>query len=503
MNSGYVMTLQALFPDSQLPPHQAALQVTGLSNDSRRIQGGDLFMACPGVDHDGVQFISAAVAQGAVAVVCEDSAGIDGLIDGLGVPLIELKNLSDCQAELASRFYRQPSQSQQIIGITGTNGKTSCSHFIAQALSLLGRRCAVIGTTGNGFIGALEAATHTTPDAVRLQQLLAQLRDQGAEAVALEVSSHALEQQRVAQVVFAQAVFTNLSRDHLDYHGSMQAYAAAKARLFLETGVKQAVINTDDEYGRTLCQRLSASESHRIDLIAIGEQPQPGVKQLRIRSSNLHRQGIHAEIDSPWGRLVINSPLLGAFNLYNLLSALGVLLHSGFEPQPALAVLNQLQGVEGRMQAFAVEGKPLLVVDYAHTPDALEKALVSLQQHSSGKLWCVFGCGGDRDRGKRPLMARVAEQHADRLVVTSDNPRFEDPETIIDALMSGLQAPAKAVRQVDRRKAIEATINQAAPGDVVLVAGKGHENYQEIKGVRSPFSDIELVRKSLGVIDAD
>ncbi len=489
MTPGYSMTLQALFPGSNMPPGSASQQVTGISNDSRRIQGGDLFLACRGEHYDASQFIDAAVAQGAVAVACDD---LMDLADP-GVPVIAVANLARCQADLAARFYRQPSQALQMIGITGTNGKTSCSHFIAQALTQLGRKTALIGTTGNGFIGALQTATHTTPDAVRLQQLLAQLRDQGAVAVAMEVSSHALQQQRVAGVAFDQAVFTNLSRDHLDYHGSMEAYAEAKARLFLDTGVKQAVINSDDPFGRLLWQRLSAD----VDTILIGEQPQPAAKQLRILRSRLHPGGIEAVIASPWGELQINSSLLGHFNLYNLLSALAVLLHSGVEALAAVEVLNQLPGVEGRMQAFTAANKPLVVVDYAHTPDALDKALASLREHADGQLWCLFGCGGDRDCGKRPQMAAVAERRADRLLISSDNPRSEEPQTIIDALVAGLARPERVLCQVDRRLAIEQIIQQAAAGDVVLIAGKGHENYQEIKGVRYPFSDIEIVQGCL------
>ncbi|MFT6916086.1 MAG: UDP-N-acetylmuramoyl-L-alanyl-D-glutamate--2,6-diaminopimelate ligase [Motiliproteus sp.] len=513
MTPDYTMTLQALFPNSNLPPGSALQQVTGISNDSRRIQGGDLFLACPGGsqgpnNQDGGRYIEAAIASGAVAIACEEGSGTGFGSDpcsskesgarALTVPVIEVKDIARRQAELASRFYRQPSQALQMIGITGTNGKTSCSHFIAQALTGLGRKTALIGTTGNGFAGALETTTHTTPNAVRLQQLLARFRDQGAEAVAMEASSHALDQQRVAEIAFDLAVFTNLSRDHLDYHGSMETYAEVKARLFLDTGITQAVINTDDAFGRQLLQRLPAS----VDAIAIGEQLQPGTRQLQILRSRLHSGGIEATIASPWGELQISTALLGYFNLYNLLSALGVLLLGGVESGAAVAVLNQLEGVEGRMQAFKKDNKPLLVVDYAHTPDALDKALASLREHCDGQLWCLFGCGGDRDRGKRPLMAQVAELRADRLVISSDNPRSEEPEAIIDELMAGLKWPARALRQADRRLAIETVIAQAAPGDVVLIAGKGHEAYQEIKGVRYPCSDIEIVRGCLGAVDA-
>ena len=491
--------LQGLLPECQLPPGVAELQITGIENDSRRIQGGDLFLACKGLSVDGNRFAAAAVTAGAAAVVTEQAAELSNL----DVPVIELSQLSERQGELAARFYQHPSRALRAIGITGTNGKTSISHFVARALSQLGSKTAVIGTTGNGFVGALESASHTTPDAVSLQRLLAQLQQQGAEAVAMEVSSHALEQGRVAGVAFDQAVFTNLSRDHLDYHGTMEAYGAAKAKLFEQYGISQAVINTDDPFGRQLWQRLGA-EYPDVQRLAIGEQPIDPTEggQLRILTHRLTGQGIQADIASPWGELRVDSPLLGRFNLYNLLGALGALIGAGIEPQAALAALNQLDGVDGRMQAFKISGQPLVVVDYAHTPDALDKALASLRNHCSGRLWCLFGCGGDRDRGKRASMAQAAEQWADRLVVTSDNPRSEDPQQIIDDVLAGIDDKAAAVVEPDRRVAIERAVAEAAPGDVVLVAGKGHEDYQEINGVREPFSDIDWVKKTLGINDA-
>lgn len=484
----------AVDPLLQLPPGVGAVALTGICNDSRRVQGGDLFLACRGGQFDGSRFIDDAIERGAVAVLCDSHYS-----GSASVPVIEWADLAAQQGELAQAFYRRPAAAMQMIGITGTNGKTSCSHFVAQAMSRLGQKTAVIGTTGNGFVDALQAATHTTPDAVQLQQLLAQLRDQGAVAVAMEVSSHALEQDRVAEVEFEQAVFTNLSRDHLDYHGSMQAYADAKAKLFIGSGIKRAVINTDDKFGLQLWQQLPAA----IESIAIGSQPVAGARQLWIKNCQLNERGIQAKVDSPWGELQVDSPLLGQFNLYNLLSALAVLVGAGQEPQSALAALNQLQGVEGRMQAFTAADKPLVVVDYAHTPDALEKALLSLRQHCSGQLWCLFGCGGNRDPGKRPLMASIAEQHADRVLVTSDNPRSEDPDAIIEQVMQGLQSPQLAEQQRDRRVAIETMIKQASAGDVVLVAGKGHEDYQEIDGTRHPFSDIEIVNQCLALEEVD
>ncbi|RDE22787.1 UDP-N-acetylmuramoyl-L-alanyl-D-glutamate--2,6-diaminopimelate ligase [Motiliproteus coralliicola] len=499
MNSSCSLTLQQLLPDLVLPPEVAEQPITGIENDSRRIQGGDLFLACRGLSVDGNRFAEAAVAAGAVAVLTED----DEALTALSVPVIRVDSLTAKQGELAARFFGNPSRKLHMIGITGTNGKTSCSHFVAAALERFGQRAAVIGTTGNGFLGSLEPATHTTPDAVQLQRLLADLVQQQAGAVAMEVSSHALEQGRVSGVAFEQAVFTNLSRDHLDYHGSMEAYGEAKARLLLEYPIRHAVINSDDPFGRALIERIPSE----VDVLAYGEQPLGSALQaralpLQVLNCQLHRGGIRAQIDSPWGEAVIDSPLLGRFNLDNLLAALGVLLGAGIEIQTAVAALNQLDGVEGRMQAFDQPDQPLVVVDYAHTPDALDKALSSLREHAQGRLWCVFGCGGDRDRGKRPQMAAAAEKQADHLMVTSDNPRSEAPQAIIDEVMGGIQKPGSVRTEVDRPTAIARAIEEAAPEDVILVAGKGHEDYQEINGVRHRYSDIETVKQILGMADA-
>ncbi|MEH6649337.1 MAG: UDP-N-acetylmuramoyl-L-alanyl-D-glutamate--2,6-diaminopimelate ligase [Motiliproteus sp.] len=497
-----MMTLSELlqpFVDEQMlqlpPPGSDRIQLSGITNDSRRIQGGDLFLACRGERFDGNAFIGRAIEAGAAAVLCDGDGAAEFQTTASAVPVLFWPELSQHAAALACHFYQQPSLAMQMIGITGTNGKTSCSHFVAQAMTELGQKTAVIGTTGNGLVDELQTATHTTPDAVELQQLLADLYQQGVAAVAMEVSSHALEQQRVAGIAFEQAIFTNLSRDHLDYHGTMEAYAEAKALLFTGSGLKQAVINTDDDFGRQLWQRLQG----RVDVVAIGRRPLAGAAQLLIKSCQLTPQGIKALIDSPWGELQIDSPLLGEFNLYNLLSALAVVVGAGQSPHKALAVLNTLSGVVGRMQAFVAENQPLVVVDYAHTPDALEKALQSLRQHSRGRLWCLFGCGGDRDTGKRPLMAKVAQQHADRLMITSDNPRSEAPQQIIDQIIAGLAEPTASTIEClgDRKQAIEAVIDQAVAGDVVLIAGKGHEDYQEIDGVRHAFSDIDIVRHRL------
>ncbi|WP_246480543.1 UDP-N-acetylmuramoyl-L-alanyl-D-glutamate--2,6-diaminopimelate ligase [Motiliproteus sediminis] len=484
----YRMRLDELLPELAAGASWCAQEVTGLTNDSRRVQPGDLFLACRGERFDGAAFIDAAVAAGAVAVVTDGGAGGE-----VGVPVMVQPDLAVHQAELAARFYRQPGDELDLIAITGTNGKTSCCHFIAQALAAMGEAPALIGTNGYGFYGQLESASHTTPDAIRLQQLLAGLRDRGARQVVMEVSSHALEQQRVAGLRFSQAVFTNLSRDHLDYHGTMEAYGAAKARLFHEYGVTRAVVNRDDPFGRTLLAGLG----DEVQSISYGLD-NPGEDGLSVEGFSQTASGIAAVIRYGEQRCTLESALIGRFNLLNLLAAAGVLLGRGHALAAVVEQLAQLQGVAGRMESFHQPHRPLVVVDYAHTPDALEKALQALRGHCQGQLWCVFGCGGDRDRGKRPQMAAVAEAAADRLVITSDNPRSEEPQAIIEDISAGLKRSGRVVVEADRSRAITYAVTHAEAGDVVLVAGKGHEDYQEISGVRYPFSDADQVRQALG-----
>jgi len=485
----YRMRLDALLPELVAGSPWAGLEITGLTNDSRRVQPGDLFLASSGARFNGADFIPAAVAAGAVAV----------LTDAVPTPVAELPviaypALAQQVAALAARFYRQPAQALELIAITGTNGKTSCCHFVAQALAAWGERPALIGTNGYGFYGRLEAASHTTPDAIRLQQLLASLRDRGATQVAMEVSSHALDQGRVRGLRFRQAIFTNLSRDHLDYHGSMAAYGAAKARLFQDYGVEQAIINRDDPFGRELLQRLPAG----VHAISYGfESPVGGEAALRVEQFRQTATGICAEILFGDQRCRLESALIGPFNLLNLLAAAGVLLARGHALSAVIGELARLRGVDGRMQSFQAAGRPLVVIDYAHTPDALQKALQALRGHCAGQLWCVFGCGGDRDRGKRPQMAAVAEGAADRLLVTSDNPRSESPQAIIDEVLVGVKRTAQVVVEPDRSRAIRLAIQSAGSDDLVLVAGKGHEDYQEVNAVRYPFSDAEQVQQAL------
>jgi UDP-N-acetylmuramoyl-L-alanyl-D-glutamate--2,6-diaminopimelate ligase len=491
------MRLDQLLPAFGLEPALASLWIRGVENDSRRVLPDTLFLACRGGRVDGADYIPEAERRGALAVLVE--AGRCDL-PASNIPVIEVPQLTNRVPELAARFYREPSEALHVIGITGTNGKTSCSHFIATAMAQLGTKTGVIGTNGLGFIGALETATHTTPDALHVQHALAKIKDQGAVAVSMEVSSHALDQGRVVGVNFKQGVFTNLTRDHLDYHGDMEAYGAAKALLFSHHGVEQAIINWDDPYGRLLLESLPNT------MEGIGYSLTKGSSDIHVISCAMSTEGIEADIGSPWGALRIKSALLGVFNLSNLLATLGVLGGQGYAVDEIAAALSNLSNVEGRMQRIGGEGQPLIVVDYAHTPDALEQALEALRPHCEGRLWCVFGCGGDRDRGKRPLMGRVAQRLSDYLVVTSDNPRSEVPERIIDGILGGIDSHSlgadRLMVEVDRETAIRMAVSRAEPQDMVLVAGKGHENYQEIKGVKHSFSDAKSIESALNEREA-
>lgn len=459
----------------------------GLSADSRKVGPGDLFLAMPGGMHDGRQHIQAAAAAGAAGVVWE-ARGYEWPA-GLDLPNWPVANLRDQAASLAAHWWGRPSEALAMIGVTGTNGKTSCSHWLADCLGRLGRPTAVIGTLGNGFPGALAGASHTTPDAVTLQGLLANYRAAGANGVAMEVSSHALDQGRVEGVEFDVAVLTNLSRDHLDYHGDMAAYARAKSRLFDWPGLGWAVLNQDDELGRQLYGQLAGRSVERLGYgFAAGE----------IRGSDLHMsaEGLRFQVATPWGGGELATGLMGRFNADNLLACLAALLASGVALDDALAVLATVQPAPGRMQrVIGPAGTPTVVVDYAHTPDALEKALASLRPLAAGRLVCVFGCGGGRDKGKRPLMGGIAARLADQVVVTSDNPRNEVPAEIISQILAGMPAGVRV--EEDRARAIAWAIAEARGGDVVLVAGKGHEEYQEIHGVRRPFSDVAEAAQAL------
>lgn len=472
-------------------PAALDVEIQGVCADSRHVQAGDLFLACAGAHAHGLDYLAQVVQAGAVAIVYEPPAAAHpALAAACGVPLLALSGLHDQFGTIAARFYQQPSQALDVIGITGTNGKTSCSQFIAQALDEPRQRCGIIGTLGYGLYGELVAGERTTPDAVEVQRLLADMLAHDARHVAMEVSSHALDQGRVNGVDFQIAVWTNLTRDHLDYHGDMAAYALAKQRLFKAPGLRHAVINLDDDYGRELLAAIPAGVQIIGYTLNATQHATLNTQQVLAGSDlQLTDAGIDLHVRSPWGEGRLRAGLLGRFNASNLLAALATLLALGMPFDSAVQRLGRVGTVPGRMERFGGGRQPLVVVDYAHTPDALEQALRALRGHCHGKLWCVFGCGGERDTGKRPLMGEVAELNADRVVVTDDNPRGEDPIQIVADIMAGMRNPDAAYLRRDRTQAIAFAIEQSRPGDVILVAGKGHEDYQQIGTRRIPYSD--------------
>ncbi|MFG0722572.1 UDP-N-acetylmuramoyl-L-alanyl-D-glutamate--2,6-diaminopimelate ligase [Pseudomonas sp. GLN_6] len=476
-------------PLNQLLPQAASSTlIRELTLDSRKVRPGDLFLAVPGTQQDGRVHIADAVARGAAAVAYEAEGA--AVMTAHSAELIALKGLANQLSAIAGRFYGEPSRGLHLIGITGTNGKTSVSQLLAQALDLLGERCGIVGTLGNGFYGALEQGRHTTPDPIGVQATLADMKNAGARAVAMEVSSHGLHQGRVAALAFDVAVLTNLSRDHLDYHGSMQAYAEAKAALFAWSGLRCRVLNLDDAFGR----ELAAAE---YDSRLISYSLHDAEAYLYCRDAQFDEQGVRATLVTPRGEGSLRSSLLGRFNLSNLLAVVGTLLGLDYPLDEILQVLPQLQGPIGRMQRLGGGKQPLVVVDYAHTPDALEKVLEALRPHVKGRLLCLFGCGGDRDNGKRPLMAAVVERLADAVLVTDDNPRTEAPAQIFADIRAGFVTPEAVQFVHGRGQAIAQLIAAASADDVLVLAGKGHEDYQEINGVRQPFSDLVEATKAL------
>jgi UDP-N-acetylmuramoyl-L-alanyl-D-glutamate--2,6-diaminopimelate ligase len=484
------MTLSALLDGIATVPAARDRVVTGLQLDSRRVHRGDAFIALRGGTRHGVEFAAAAVAAGAGGVIAEPP--LPETPAGLGV--IAVPGLRRQLGEIANRFYGAPSRGLTVIGITGTNGKTSSVQLVAQALTHAGMTVGTIGTLGAGLYGRHEPGERTTPDVITTHGLIAALRDHGATHLAMEVSSHALEQGRVDGVAFDVAVFTNLTRDHLDYHGTMQAYGAAKARLFRWPDLAGAVINRDDAFGRELLA-LPPSAPRVLSFSASGDP----AADLGARAVRTSPAGIAFTLASPWGEHAIASPLLGRFNVDNLLTVAGSLLQLGWSMPRVAAALAQLTPVAGRMNRLGGDAAtPLVVVDYAHTPDALEQALTSLRAHTSGRLLCVFGCGGERDAGKRPLMGAIAERLADRLIITDDNPRGEDGDAIVAAIRAGLVAPERAAIERDRARAIAVAVAEARAGDTVLIAGKGHETYQEVGGTTRPFDDLAEARRALG-----
>lgn len=480
----------------------ADLTVSELAIDSRDLKPGAAFLACGGARHHGLEFLPQAFAAGARVILWEPLPGVSAPRVPANVVAIAVPQLRSQAGYIADRFFGAPTSSLVVAGITGTNGKTTVAWLLAQALERCGRSAAYIGTLGSGRPGQLTPATHTTPDPVRLQRELARLRDAGVSAVAMEVSSHALDQERCAGVRFHTAAFTNLSRDHLDYHGSMGAYAEAKAKLFAWPTLSARVINIDDEFGQQLANReRPGTELYLCSRLSNREIPQQA-HSLHAQSWRLTDQGVDLDIRNDAGTVQLHSALIGEFNIDNLLTTLAVLEAQGIAAGDAARALAQCVAAPGRMQ-FDGGGKlPLVIVDYAHTPDALQKALVAARAHCRGRLWSVFGCGGERDPGKRAQMGQVAAANADVVILTDDNPRGEDPEAITSAILAGIATRERTTVIHDREQAIRTALTDARSGDVVLVAGKGHEDYQLIGTQRRAFSDAVAVHAALAARSA-
>ncbi|WP_298721096.1 UDP-N-acetylmuramoyl-L-alanyl-D-glutamate--2,6-diaminopimelate ligase [uncultured Oceanisphaera sp.] len=471
-----------------------AIAIDAMTLDSRAVTPGALFVAVKGHSVDGRQYIESALNKGAAAVLFEVDSPEQSGLDHRDHRRLGVYRLPESLSLLAGLFYGEPSTELQLIGVTGTNGKSTVTQLVANWSCLLGTRAGIMGTLGNGLYGQLQEAINTTGSALEVQHQLAEQRRAGARRLAMEVSSHGLSQHRVAALNFDVAVFTNLSRDHLDYHGTMAAYGEAKRQLF-EQGRQARIINADDPLGRRWLNQYP-------DAIAYGLHGRLGDfsgRQLVAETVHFYGDGLKVTINSDWGNGVLSAPLMGRFNVSNLLAAMAALLALGEPFERLLATAPQLAGVIGRMEPFSAPGQPLVVVDYAHTPDALEQALQALRQHCKGRLWCLTGCGGDRDKGKRPLMAAAAEAGADRVILTDDNPRTESAEAIVADMKRGLNEP-DAVQVIHRRaKAIAHAIEQAAAEDIILVAGKGHEDYQIVGTDKMHYSDRETVSGLLGL----
>ena len=493
-------TLAADFTEVQLANALATLPapVDEVTSSSREARRGVAFLAYPGATRDGRDFIADALTRGASAVLFDANGftwNADWKVPHLGVP-----NLKVHASQIAGHVYGHPAEALWMTGVTGTNGKTSVSQWIAGGLDLGGRKSAVIGTIGNGLVGHLQPSDNTTPDAVALQRMLRDFLRAGATACAMEVSSHGLDQGRVADIKYDVAVFTNLTRDHLDYHGTMERYGEAKARLFDLRGVKHAVINVDDPFGVMLAERVAMRPG--VELIRYSMRQNGTFANLAARSVAVSPGGLAFEVAGKFGVARVESDILGAFNIGNLLAVIGALIANGMTLAQAAEIAGRLPPVPGRMQTVRETNKPLVVVDYAHTPDALEKALstISAIVPENGRLISVFGCGGDRDRGKRPQMGTISARYADLTIITSDNPRTEDPQRIIGDIEAGIDAgkgaaPYRAV--VDRQQAIYEALNDARAGDIVVIAGKGHEDYQIIGETKHHFSDVEVAQEAL------
>lgn len=494
------MQLAELFEDLQGVPN---VRVSGVQLDSRAVEPGDLFLAMKGLRFDGHGFIDAAIACGAVAVAAEQP------VANCTVPLVVAQDLGQRASRIASRVYGEPSKVLDCICVTGTNGKTSVAHFTSQLAHLLDVSAGFLGTTGWGLADRpLQPAELTTVDAVTLQKRLQEVLHAGATLAALEVSSHALQQHRVSGLTAKVAIFTNLSRDHLDYHNDMDSYASAKARLFELPGLPYALINVDDSYGRELAQRCAKKTNLRT--LTYGHRAIDNIEAALIESVRATPTGLTWRLRCPWGDVSLTAGVCGLHNAANISAALLSLAGLGYDIELLAQAVAGLEAPAGRLQRVTSQGVTQAVieeeqvqvfVDYAHTPDALATMLQALRPHAAGRLLCVFGCGGDRDRGKRAPMGQAVVDHADLGWVTTDNPRSEDPQEIIRDVLLQLADDKKLTQEVDRRTAIGAAIKAAKPGDLVVIAGKGHENYQEINGERHPFDDVAVAREWLEVLN--
>lgn len=472
----------------------SGIQITGIVQDSRQVCKGNLYLALFGRHHDARDYVPAAIESGAAAVIVQGGgAWVSHYRDSSGVPVLVIDDLRAEIGPLASRYFGKPSEKMSVIGVTGTNGKTSCTQFVAQILTGMGRPCGVVGTMGAGVYPTLTDTGYTTPDAIALQATLAELSETGAKYVAMEVSSQGLHQYRTNGTEIDIAVFTNLTRDHIDYHGSMEAYASSKRRLFEQACLKAGIVNADDPYAVMMLDALPRSA--RSITYSMNDQR----ADIHACALSFNTSGYQASVVTPWGKVDLNGKLLGAFNFSNILTALATVmcLDEEFALEDVAQQIDLLSPVTGRMELVGTCEGVAAVVDYAHTPAGLECALQAVRQHTSGKIWCVFGCGGDRDNGKRPMMAEIAEKYADQIVVTDDNPRMEDPDQIIAQIMRGFSSDRSVIVQRDRALAIDHAIQQAKSGDVVLIAGKGHETYQDVAGKRSAFSDAAQARLAM------
>ena len=485
-----ITSLSTLLQGIVAVPSVFDVTIHGLKTDSREVASGDAFIALSGAKTPADFYVDKAITAGATVILLEtEQAG--ECAEHHGALIVPVAGLRGLVGRIADRFFEHPSQRLRLIGVTGTNGKTSVCQYVAQLLRETGTPCGILGTLGYGMPGSLQPATHTTPDAVQVNRVLSRIVKQEGRAAVMEVSSHALDQGRVDNISMTGAVFTNLTRDHLDYHGSMEAYGAAKARLFEREELHFSVINFDDPFGRQLFEQLEG-KCDRVRYSLHEAQTELWLREFRPTDD-----GFEAEVDGEWGRFVIAVPLMGSFNASNVLAAMATVLTLGVPVDRVQQAVGRLAPPPGRLERFDGANGVRVVVDYAHTADALANALAALRPHVDGALICVFGCGGDRDTGKRPDMAREAEKLADRVVVTDDNPRSEHPEAIARDILAGFSDSAKVTVIHDRAEAIQSAIRSATPNDLVLIAGKGHEAYQEIAGQKYPFSDAEQVRHNL------